>query len=189
MAGLLDLVTFSPKRSIGSFSTYVAIEEQHTDELTITQHPVEKGPEVSDHAFKNPSQLVIHAGWSNSSLAALTQGISDLLSGDVGSLLRPSYAKDVYDQLLSLQATREPFDVHTGKRSYTSMLMRSIAVTTNAETENVLVVTATFQQVIIVQTQVTAVPAANVQANPAKTAAPVNAGTKQPQAAALSPGG
>jgi hypothetical protein len=179
MAGLIDLVTFRPKRAIGSFSTYVTLEEQHSDELTITQHPVEQGAAITDHAFKNPAQLTIRAGWTNSSVAALGSSVLSALGGDVGALLRPSYVREIYDQLLQLQASREPFDIYTGKRRYQNMLMRSLATTTDASTENVLIVTASFQQIIIVETQATTVPASENQAQPQKTAPVQSAGTKQ----------
>jgi hypothetical protein len=179
MASLFDLITFRPKRAIGSFSGYVTIEEDHSDELTITKHPVERSPTISDHAIKEPAELSIRAGWSNSSLTALGGALLDTLNGNFGALLSPSYAEEIYQKLLALQATREPFDVFTGKRRYKNMLMRTLRTTTSVETENVLIVTATFQEIIIVQTQATTAPPASVQADPAKTSAVQSAGTKQ----------
>jgi hypothetical protein len=179
MAGLIDLITFRPKRAIGSISAYVTIEEQHTDELTITQHPVEQGAAITDHAYKNPAQLVIRAGWSNASLPSLGDAVLAALGGDIGALARPSYAQEVYEKLLKLQSARAPFDIYTGKRRYKNMLMRSLATTTDQKTENVLIVTAAFQEVILVQTQATTLPDPSAQADPSKTAAVQNAGVKQ----------
>lgn len=179
MAEFLGLVLFKPKRAIDSFENYVTIEEQHTDELNITQHPVEQGAPITDHAYKNPAQLTIRAGWSNSSLQAIAGAGLSLLGGDIQGLLSPSYAEEMYGRLLQLQAEREPFDIFTGKRRYKNMLMRSLSTTTDEKTENVLVVTASFQEVILVETQATTLPPAANQANAAKTAGVENAGSKQ----------
>lgn len=179
MAEFLGLVLFKPKRSFAGFEGYVAIEEHHSDELTITQHPVEQGAPITDHAFKNPAQLSISAGWSNSQLQAVAQAGRALLGGDVQHLLSPSYVAEIYSKLLALQAEREPFDIFTGKRRYKNMLMRSLSTTTDEKTENVLVVTASFQEVIIVETQATTLPPAANQVDPARTAGVENAGSKQ----------
>lgn len=158
---------FRQGRSIAGIVPNLVVEETHNDELTITDHPIEQGAAISDHAFKNPAQVNVRYGWSNSS------GFFD-----IGS---PS-PDDVYKQLLALQATREPFDMVTGKRRYRNMLFKSLAVTTDATSENSLMVTATLRQVIIVQTTTTTLQPTAVQATPEKTAETDNNGTKQPQA-------
>ena len=58
--------TFSTQRAISSFTADVTISEEHVDELTITDHPVEEGAMISDHAFKNPMRVVITVGYSGS---------------------------------------------------------------------------------------------------------------------------
>ncbi|WP_197672692.1 phage baseplate protein [Burkholderia sp. PAMC 28687] len=149
----------------------LVVEETHVDELTITSHPVERGAAITDHAFKRPSEVTVRYGWSNSS------GFFD-----IGS---PS-PDDVYKQLLALQESRVPFDMVTGKRMYQNMLIKTLAVTTDAATENSLMVVATLQQIIIVQTSTVTLQPTDVQASPEKTASTANSGTKQPQAATAS---
>lgn len=178
IGGELVSAFFSPKRSInssmGSFSLYVTIEERHHDELVITDHPVEQGAAISDHAYKKPSELTITIGWSNSSLAS------------IGSLQFGNYSRSAYQDLLDLQKSRTPFDISTGKRKYTNMLIQSLSTTTDAKTENSLIVTLHCREVIIVQTIATQLqPAANMS-SPQKTAAITNAGTKQPLATTTS---
>ncbi len=147
-------------RSIGPLLPDVVIEEVHRDELIITDHPVERGAAVSDHAFKRPSEIEIRCGWSNSS--ARSEG----------------YVKEVYEEFLALQAEREPFDVSTGKRAYQNMLVRSLAVTTDEKSEHALMVVAGLREVIIVETQMTSAPK-SAQSMPEKTAPEVATGTKQ----------
>lgn len=88
--------------------------------------------------------------------------------------------RDVYAKLLALQESRVPFDVITGKRKYTNMLVRTLTQTTDKETENSLHITATLRQVIIAQavTRTVSAPAANQQ-QPGSTAAMADKGSKQ----------
>jgi len=170
-------------RKLGGIIPDVVIEEAHTDTLTITDHPVEQGAEVSDHAFKNPAELSMRIGWSASSLA-----LGGVISGIVnGSLLKTKIktVRDVYEELLKLQASRKTFDVSTGKRLYKSMLIRSISTVTDQSTENALIVTVVLREIIIVQTKAAKLKAAN-QASPDKTAPVVDRGTVQPVTSDLS---
>lgn len=135
-------VLFLQKRSIAGYIPNVVVEERHLDRLTITQHPVEQGAAITDHAFVNPARLLMRCLWSNAG------------TGVIGSLfgIGLNSIQDVYDNLLKLQADRNVFDVVTGKRSYNNMLLESLMVTTDRNSENILEVTAQFQQIIIVQT-------------------------------------
>lgn len=148
---------FSPTRMIGTLMPGVTVQESHRDDMAITDHPVERGAAISDHAFMLPAQVEMRCGWSD------TQG-------------GPGYVRQVYEALLTLQRMREPFHVFTGKRAYTNMLIRSLGVNTDEKTEHALMVVCVLREVIIVDTQTVT---AGAQANPAKTAGEVNAGTKQ----------
>lgn len=148
--------SFFPKRAIGSFTAYVTIDESATDELEITQHPVQQGAEITDHAYIKPATLSIKAMWSNNE----------------------EPVSDIYQKLLDLQASREPFDIVTGKRAYTNMLFKSLGVTTNAETENALSVSASFTQVFITALEVVSVPPRKNQRTPGKTGKTQQAGAK-----------
>lgn len=181
----LESILVRPKRSIGAFVAQVTISESHKDELEITEHPVQQGASIADHAFKRPAEVTVVCAWSNSpsysslvgglvgAVAQTLDGVQSLVTGNSASQVRETYQK-----LLKLQSDRIPFDVYTGKRAYKNMLLRSLTVETEKETENVLMVTAVLRQVIIVSTQTVTVPSAAVQADPASTAAPVDKGSK-----------
>jgi len=138
-----ESVYVRPARSIGGITMDVTIEESHTDETEITDHPVEQGASVTDHAFLKPATVTIRAGASDAGKSSS--------SGD-----RPCV--EVYQRLLELRASREPFDLVTGKRVYKNMLIKSLGVTTDKDTENVLMVTAELRQVILAAVQTVAVP-------------------------------
>lgn len=160
LEGLID-PTYVRSRSIGGFIADVTVEENHLDELMITEHPVEQGAAVTDHSYKRPASVTIRAGWSNSSPQ----------SGG-----NPAYVQQVYDALLQLQADREPFDIITGKRFYQDMLIRRISSTTTEQTENALMVTCECQQVLITSTQTVIVPPSSQQRSPELTGATQNRG-------------
>jgi len=79
---------------------------------------------------------------------------------------------------LKLQASRQVFDVVTGKRSYKNMLLERLTVTTERDTENILEVVARFKQVIIVQTQAVKLPNLSTSALPKQANFVQRAGTK-----------
>jgi hypothetical protein len=168
-AGQVEDILLRKGRSIAGIVPQVVIEEKHRDELVITNHPVQNGANITDHAYKQPAMLALRYGWSTSGA---------LFSLDLGA---PS-VDDVYSMLLDLQASRQPFDVVTGKRSYSNMLIRSLDVVTDKTTEKSIVVEVLLQQVIIVQTQTTTLKSSSVMSMPDKTAPVGNAGVKQPVA-------
>jgi hypothetical protein len=187
----LESILVKPQRSLGGIVAQVTIEEVHTDELEITDHPIEQGAVISDHAFKRPAEIVIKCGWSNSpTVAGLIDGVvagatatvtsvQSLINGTSGEQIL-----DIYNKLLILQESRLPFDVFTGKRIYQNMLFRSLRVDNDKTTDNALMVTASLRQVILVKTSSVAVqaPRAKQPAAPA-TLAPYSAGNKALQPA------
>lgn len=151
----------APFRAIGTIVPDVVVEESHRDQLVITDHPVERGAAISDHAFKLPVEVEIRCGFSNSTAGA------------------EGYVQEVYQEFLDLQAARQPFDVFTGKRQYSNMLIRSLEVTTDERSEHALYLSVGLREVIIVDTATTKSAPQNMQASPQKTANVVNTGAKQ----------
>lgn len=118
-------------RSVGGIVFDVTVSEVHTDKLTTTEHPVQGGGTISDHAYLTPKEVVIYVG-----------------QGAKGGAAVP---RETYEQILELQASREPFDIVTGKREYRNMLITSIATTTDRSTENVLMVTLDCKKIVLVE--------------------------------------
>lgn len=190
----------SPRRGFGKIIPDVVIDESHADILTITEHPVESGAPIADHAYLRPAEVKVRMGFSPSSpyfdglLGSLIPISSGLIS-QVAQLFNggPAYLETIYQAILTAQATREPMELTTGKRTYQNMLMESVLVETDREKENSLHVTINFRQVIIVRTR-TAAPLEGTQApasdqeSPQATAAPADTGTQQPQETPTDPG-
>lgn len=182
-----DILTLNAGGSIGSISIQATLEEIMSDGLQITEHPIEQGAAITDHAYKKPCEVIIHAGWTNSSLKAIVGTTTAQFSG--GSLSVSDYVNSIYSQLLALQESRKPFSITTSRRKYDNMLILALQVTTDAKTNNILTVSATCRQIIIVKTKATTVPPASAQATPASTAATTDNGVVAPTPATPAPGG
>lgn len=149
---ILSVLFSQQRRRIGAIVPSVVISEKHSDTLEITEHPVEIGAPVSDHAFKRPAEVTMELGFASG--GSLIDGVdtTQIFNIDTGLSLGTSPA-DVYQELLSLQESRVSFDVITGKRTYKNMLIRAMEVTTDKTSENVLMCVLTLREVIISQTQ------------------------------------
>lgn len=183
---LLDFIQLTPRSSIGGIEIQATLEEIHNSTVQITEHPVELGAEITDHAFKKPDEVVLRCAWSNSSPQALLGTVQRLFSGELSGA---DYVSDVYSQLRELQEAREPFEIVTTTRRYQNMLITALQVTRDQKTGNALVCTATCREVIIVQTKATTLPPRQDQASPEETAEVEDRGTVQAVPATPSPGG
>lgn len=208
----LGAVMFRPRRGFFPFNdegealeaiiAQATVEEVHDDELEITDHPIEQGASITDHAYKRPSEVVVRCGWSNSpsssgSLISQAVGVGAALGGKAGkalgiiaslpgtiqaaSSLLSGNAQDqvraIYADLLALQVSRIPFDLLTGKRRYANMLFKRLRTVTDPETENALIVEAHCREVLLVSTQIVNV-SASAQADPGRTNAPTDFGPR-----------
>jgi hypothetical protein len=140
-------------RYIDTIIPDVAIEEAHNDQLRITDHPVETGAPISDHAFHIPSEVMMRIGFSDSTHQAA------------------GFVKQVYAKFVALQARREPFNVSTGKRLYQNMLIQSMQVTTDATSEYALMMVVNLREIIITYTQ-QATSSQNQSPNPGDQGSP-----------------
>jgi hypothetical protein len=161
-------------RSIGLIIPSVVISEKHQDALEITEHPVEIGAPVADHAYKRPSEVTMEVGFAGGG------SLLDLLDTSSVGLSLGTSPKETYQKILDLQATRVPFNVTTGKKQYTSMLIRAIDVTTDKTSENVLMCVLTLRQVLISQTQSVSVTDKSNMASGVSTSAVQDSGVKNP---------
>lgn len=174
MSGTIGLVTsiasnllqafFAAPRLIGDIVPNITIEESHRDDVYVTKHPVEQGAAITDHAFKENPRLDMRIGFS-----------------DAGSILSgPGAAKRYYAQLLQMQEERQPIEVSTGKRLYSNMLITGLTTVTEEGFEYSAVINVRLEQILLVQTQITAVPPASQQSAPQTSAPTVSGGVQQP---------
>lgn len=136
-------VSIAPKRSIGGFTADAVLTEDSVDDLVMTDHPVEQGAEITDHAYAEPAEINLVYGWSSSS------------KQNIGA--STSFLQELYAKFLQLQRPKpQLISVISGKRSYSNMLVRSIRLMTDKTTENALILNVRCRQVFIAKTTVVA---------------------------------
>jgi hypothetical protein len=92
------------------------IREDHEQRLIKTQHPIQTGASISDHAYLEPATLSLEIGMSDAMDAFYNP------STWVGSA---SKSISCFQTLLALQTSRIPLQVTTPYRTYTNMLITS----------------------------------------------------------------
>lgn len=171
---LLSAIFHLSSRRIGVLVPDVVISEKHQDALEITEHPVEIGAAISDHAYKKPSEVTMELGFSS---GGSLLDFADTSNIGITAGLSP---REIYRQLLDLQETRQPFEVITGKRTYQNMLIRAIEVTTDKNSEHVLMCTLTLRELNMTATQTINVGEKKEMAMGNTTAPVKNQGVKSP---------
>jgi hypothetical protein len=170
---------------------YVAILEDHHDELEVTKHPVQTGATIADHAFKLPSRLSMQIGWSTSStLASRAPSLLGLAGNainplDIASLFSSGgsdyFIRGIYQRFQTLQTQRTLVTIWTGKRIYNNMILTSLGERTSSATEHCLILMLTFEEIILTKVSTTSVPTnPNAQALPQDTTPPTDQGPVAP---------
>ncbi len=169
---VLSVLFNQRSRKIGLIIPDVVVSEKHQDALEITEHPVEIGAPVSDHSYKRPAEVTMEIGFSGGG------SLLDFADTSAIGISLGESPKEIYQQILDLQASRIPFDVTTGKRQYSNMLIRAIDVTTDRTSENVLMCVLTLREVIISQTESISVADKADMQDGVSTSSVQNTGTK-----------
>lgn len=169
---ILSTLFYQQRRAIGIVIPDVVISEKHKDTLEITVHPVEMGAAISDHAYRRPCELTMEVGFSAGG------SLLDFADTTCLGLSLGMSPKEAYQSLLDLQASRIPFDVVTGKRLYSNMLIQALEVTTDRTSENVLMAVLSLREVIITRTAVIQVADKQKMTQGVVTSAVQNTGTK-----------
>jgi hypothetical protein len=112
-----------------------SIREQHGAQWVATSVPIEGGARVTDHVQPQPVPLVMDVGLTDTPALYVKP--------------QPSRAKTLYGQLLAIAATRQPMDVLTSLRIYTSMVITSISVPRSGDSGDALICTVTWQEIEI----------------------------------------
>lgn len=126
--------------SIGRCLFDAVFSINHSQNITITQHPVQSGAAVADHAFLEPDEVVLDVGMTD---------VATSLDTIAGSAKNRSVV--AYEMLRSLAQAREPLDLTTRLFSYKNMMITSIAVDDDFHTMHALRASISLQQIRIVQ--------------------------------------
>lgn len=131
------------KTNVAGYFFDAFLRVDHTIKLNITEHPVETGANISDHAYLEPKQLIIEIGMSDSSKSLVAGQFSGGSSRSVTA----------YKLLKELQSQRVPLQIFTRLGVYKNMLIETISAPDDYKTRYSLNATVTFKEIIIAKTK------------------------------------
>jgi hypothetical protein len=116
------------------FDAVLSVE--HTQEMEITQHPVQSGADISDHAYQKPFRMTMDIG------------MSDVMDSYVAGQWSGSSSKSInaYQTMLLLERSRTPITVGARLNTYPNMLIESIHTKDDVKTKHGLRATIVFRQ-------------------------------------------
>jgi hypothetical protein len=152
------------KTNIGGFFFDAVLREDHTETVKITEHPVQTGANISDHAYNLPAKLTMEIG------------MSDAMDSMVAGQFTGWYTKSVsaYQMLKQLKEARLPLKVLTRLNFYENMVIEEINTNDDFKTLNGLRCTVTMKEIFVVEVSKT-----TVSARP-QTTGQTNRNTQQP---------
>ncbi len=155
------------------------LRADHTQELVATEHPVQVGPAVVDHAYLKPARVVLEVAMSDA-MQAYQQGQYGSASGFSffsGLLTNPPASKSVnaFQTFLAIQAARVPITLVTRYKTYQNMILELVRGNEDARTIGAFRGMLYFRQIISAN-----VSQASTSARPNQTDS-VNEGVKASQ--------
>lgn len=162
MASTALLYKINPTK-IGVVTVDVVTKAEHSDEVDATEHPVERGSNVTDHARPKPAQLTLDCVVSDTPLSR-AQARREVLLPDGSSFTSESEveeqagrADEAYQKLLAIKDAGTLVTVNTRRRTYENMLIVKLGVPEDAGTGHALKFTIDLRELRIVQSKVSRV--------------------------------
>ena len=134
---------------IDNYPMDLAVSETHGFDSEATEHPVERGADITDHVRAKPITLELECIVSDTPLAKLASDATRQ-----GSTL-PS--ENAYAHLLAIRDAQQPVTVETSLGSFASMALISLSVPRASDKSGGLFFSVSFQQVRIVENKRTTV--------------------------------
>lgn len=149
--------------SIGSIVLDASISETHDANVEVTDHPVESGFNVTDHARPQPETVKIDGYISNTPIpfgAASPRMVSTTQNGETFEFQsmaegNGTLAKDAYVELKFLKDTGTLLKVVTSLRTYENMIITALTFPRDAMVGNGLKFSASLKEVRVVTSQQT----------------------------------
>jgi len=166
------------KTNLAGFFFDAVMRVEHTKALRITEHPLQTGANISDHAFMLPAYVTLEISMSDTmatvipgqfgvpSLGSIATKLgiataNSLTGGTAGKYLqlltgltsaafpRPSKSVNAYQVLKQLQALRLPLSLVTRLDVYENMLIEQITAPDDYTTSSGLKAIVTLKQLLI----------------------------------------
>lgn len=152
--------------NIGGYFFDAILKTDHSRSARITEHPVQTGANITDHAYALPARLVMEIG------------MSDVMASFIPGQFRGGPTKSIaaYKLLVDLHAKRQPVTVVTRLDRYENMLVEHLATSDDVRTQTGLRCTVTLRQILTAK-----VPTTKPTSNAPQTTQTNNMGEKQAQ--------
>lgn len=178
----------SQPTTIDSIELGCSISETHTSKVEVTEHPVEEGFAVTDHARPMPDEVSIEGLVTDTPLSRAQQrrtveafGITFESASEAEHIRgQPGYAAQAYAKLLDLHDHPRLITIVTELRRYENMLMTSLAVPRNKDVGDSLRFTASFKTVRIVSNKLTVAKKTRTAPKKVSTGKQVTKKTEEP---------
>lgn len=112
---------------------------EHRQDLVRTEHPVQSGASIVDHAYLRPARVILEIGMSDA--------MGSFIAGQFTS--SPSRSVSAYQTLLELQSSRVPLTLSTRLNQYANMLIESIGAVEDVRTRFAGKFQVVFSQIIV----------------------------------------
>jgi len=129
------------KTNIGGWFFDAYLRMTHSSQLKMTEHPVQAGASLTDHAFLQPRTLTIEVGMTDVAQSYIPGQFSGGQSRSI----------QAYRVLMDLQAMRIPIQVHTRLHLYQNMLIEVLSAPDDYTTRHGLRCSVTFKEVLVAQ--------------------------------------
>ena len=146
--------------SVGGLVFDAVLKTDHVSKVTATNHPIESGANITDHAFIEPDEISLEIGMTNCN----GEGVSEKM----------------FKSIQDLQASRKPLTVQTRFKTYKNMLIMSMSTPDDFTTMNALKSILFLREIRIVGTQAVEVGERETASGQVQKAGSTNNGTVQP---------
>jgi hypothetical protein len=157
------------KVSIGGLIFDATLKTDHNQKLTATNHPIETGASISDHAFVEPAEVSFEIGVSDAEANRGTFG-----AGERGVT--------AFTELLKLQTSRKLIKAVTRLRTYQNMLIMSVSSPDDYTTMNAFKAIIMLREIPVVATKTVAVSERGGGSTQTQKSGSTNSGTVQASA-------
>lgn len=125
--------------NVGGYFFDAVLKADHSSTTKITEHPIQNGASISDHAYMLQDRLVLEIG------------MSDCMDSFVNGQFSNSNSKSVsaYQVLKNIQSTFQVLTIVTRLTSYKNMLIESINAPDDVKTKDGLKATVNFKQIFL----------------------------------------
>ena len=150
------------KRELAGIQLDAVIQENHSNRVRLTKNPVEFGADINDHAIIEPKSFSMFAIVSDTPLGTAAFGkIVDSITGLFGTSTSENLTRSqqAYNALVKLQEAREPIQVQSKLVLYDNFIIVGIDVIQDKDTSRKVDLNITFEEVLIVDTDIIEFPA------------------------------